>query len=120
MAVQISRSFHSEVPTKGAFWGGAEDLGNGVSAVGRTQRVSGRRGAHHARSRPHAHKHPAEAGGIKRGGVYQRQECDPRGPAFFEKGEELRRPEFMGARVLRGHSRPRYGGYPAVYPKPRG
>jgi len=106
MAVQISRRIHPEVPKKKVIRGGEEAIGAGVSNTGGTEGVPDRGGAHHAGSRPHAHKHTAEIGCIECSGVYQRQECNPCSPAFLEANEKLRRPEPLGARVLRGHGRP--------------
>jgi len=117
MAVQISRRIHPEMPKKAVIRGGEEEIGTGVSSTGRTEGMSDRGGAHHAGSRSHAHKHTAEVGGFECGGLYQGQECDPCGLAFLEAREELRGPEPLGVRVLRGHGGSGYRGHPALHPK---
>ena len=80
------------MPTEGALRGGETEIGAGASSIGRTERMRDREGARHAGSCPHAHKYPAEVGGVECGGLHQRQECDPYGPAFLEARKELRGP----------------------------
>src|SRR5690242_10474665 len=64
----------------------------GVSPAGAAEGLLDRGGAHHAGSRSHADQRAAEAGGVERGWVPQRQKRDSRGEAFPKTGAQLRRP----------------------------
>lgn len=103
MELQISRRIYPQVSPPAVVWGGEAGIGRGVSPIGPAKGVRDRGGAFAARSGAPAAADPAEAGGLERGGVFERQERDPRGPAFFEAGKELCRAAALGAGLLRGH-----------------
>ena len=117
MAVQISRRIYPEISKEEALRSGEEAPWRGVSSACAPEGVLDGGGAHHARSRSHADQRAAEAGGLERGWVDQRQKRDSRGEAFPKTGAQLCRPTPLGTRVLRGHGGKEYGNDPQVHPR---
>lgn len=119
MAVQIPHSVHTEIPEEKALRGDQESPWRGVSPVGPTEGVLDRGGSHYAGSCAHAGECAPQTLGIECGGLYQGKERDSHRAALHETREKLRRPIFLGARVLRGHGRPRYRADPAIHRRTR-
>lgn len=75
---------------------------------------------HHARPRPHADQCTAEAGGLQRRGIHQREECHPCGAPLPETRTKLRGATVVGSRILRGYGWEKHRRNPKVYPKSGG
>ena len=116
MAMQISRYIYTEVSEKKALRGGEETPWRGVPPACGAKGVQDRGGTYHAGSRPHADQRAAETGGIERGGLHQRQECDPCGEALFETRTQLCGATNVGTRIFRGHGGKGHGDDTQVHP----
>ena len=88
------------------------EQGGRLPAAGRTKAMPDRAGAHPARPRPPAHEHPAQAGGVQRRGLPQRQERHPRGAAFPQTRTQLRRAELVGEGISKWT---RWAGTPSAF-----
>ena len=119
MAVQIPHCVHTEIPEEKALWGDQASSWRGISPAGTAEGVLDRGGAHYGGPRAYVVKCATEALGVERGRIYEGEECDSHRTALPEAGEELRGPGILGARFFRGHGRPGYGTYPAIYRRTR-
>ena len=106
------------MPAQGVVCAVAAGIGNGVSGFGRAEGMQSGSGAFDVRSRAHAVVGAAEVFGIERDGFYQGQECHPHCQGVCRTTKELRRPAFLGTRVLGIDRRQKRGCRASLYPGP--
>jgi len=116
--MQISCGVHPEMPAEGVVSSNPAGIGGSVPQFGGAVGMQSGGGASDARSRAHVVVGAAEVFGVQRDGVHQGKECDSYRAGVCGAAAKLRRPAFLGTRVLGIHGRQKRGCRAPVYPEP--